>query len=58
MKQPRLAAAVSVLLVTLIWSISTLLFKTSLRTAPPLTFAAAQVSLAAVVLGALALGRG
>jgi drug/metabolite transporter (DMT)-like permease len=46
------------LFVTLIWSISTLLFKTSLRTVPPLTFAAAQVALAAVVLGALALARG
>ncbi len=58
MKHPRLAASLSVLFVTLIWSISTLLFKTSLRTVPPLTFAAAQVSLAAVALGALALARG
>ncbi|MBI4315805.1 MAG: EamA family transporter [Chloroflexi bacterium] len=58
MKHPRLTAALGVLFVTLIWSISTLLFKTSLRTVPPLTFAAAQVALAAVVLGALALARG
>ncbi|MBM4425245.1 MAG: hypothetical protein FJ030_18005 [Chloroflexi bacterium] len=58
MKRPRLTAAISVLFVTLIWSISTLLFKTSLSTAPPLTFAAAQVSLAAVVLNALTFARG
>lgn len=56
--QPRLAAALAVLLVTTIWSISSLLFKATLRSTPPLTLAATQVGLAAVVLGTLAWRRG
>ncbi len=55
---PRLAAALDVLLVTLVWSSSSLLFKASLRTVPPLTLAAIQVALASVVLGALAWRQG